>query len=190
MKKIIILIFILSFNINCFALKGLMNNELKLADEIAKNKKEETNIKGELNANKKEQNIEAEKLEIKEENKTENTGIKAAADIAAELIIGKKESITNTAQEIKNQVGLIGIDIMYILIGLSVLITLILIILTLIIMIVKKNNRNKILTEKYSEKSLLKAAINQIKSKDAASAFICNEIINQYDVFKTMLNLK
>jgi len=213
MRKIYILILACVIMLQCKGIGfSLMKNELKVADEIAKNKKEETNITGELNTNKKENNIESEKVEITEtnkiDNKTENAVVKATATMenkaelktdiqtdltasaSADLQIGKKETVNNTGENIQNISGLSGLDVIYLLIGISVAASLFFAVIGLIIgKFFLKSKKEVMLETKYAEKNLLKSAINQTKQNHPEYVAICDLIINQYDINKLLLSL-
>ncbi len=117
-KYILIIIGLLCFyNSNCFSaplLKGLVNNELKVADEVevAKNKEQNTNI--ELAKEKNEKNIESEKIEnvISTENKTDNSkmagvlaDVKALSENKIESKIDNKMSAeANAIKNLNNKI--------------------------------------------------------------------------------------
>ncbi len=90
-NKVILIIGIICFyNINCFAkgglIKGLINNELKVADEVEVNKNKEENTNIELAKEKIEKNINTEKIDnvSTTENKTDNSKVAGVlADVKA-----------------------------------------------------------------------------------------------------------
>jgi len=169
--------------------------------------KEESNITG-AEISKTKDEINSDKIETINENKTDNsevgtiksnitatatTKINASAKLA-ENIKGVDMSKQNkqSARKIENKEGLFGIDILYLLGGISLLICGIMFVIALIIgKFFMKSKTEKILEQKYEEKNLLKAAINDLLmfgSFDEKQA--AQKIINKYDNFKLMFGIK
>lgn len=118
-NKIILIVGIICFyNINCYAkgglLKGLINNELKVADEVEVNKNKEENTNIELAKEKIEKNINTEKIDnvSTTENKTDNSkvagvlaDVKALSDNKIESKIDNKMSAeANAIKNLNNKI--------------------------------------------------------------------------------------
>ena len=169
--------------------------------------KEESNITG-AEISKTKDEINSDKIETVNKTSTDNsevgtiksnitatatTKINASAKLA-ENIKGVDMSKQNkqSARKIENKEGLFGIDILYLLGGISLLICGIMFVIALIIgKFFMKSKTEKILEQKYEEKNLLKAAINDLLmfgSFDEKQA--AQKIINKYDNFKLMFGIK
>jgi len=219
MKKLIIILFVLFIQSGCawgfINVKGIEN---KLADKINTGK-EESNITGAEIAKTKEE-INSDKIEtinktindnselgtikananIKTDVKTKvNSVMKGIENIKTDISanaeikgVDLSRSQEQSAQYIQNKDGLIGIDILYLLGGISLLICVIMFIIALIIgKFFMKSKSEKILEQKYEEKNLLKAAINELVFfGDILEQQAARKIINKYDNFKLQLGIK
>lgn len=169
--------------------------------------KEESNITG-AEISKTKDEINSDKIETVNKTSTDNsevgtiksnitatatTKINASAKLA-ENIKGVDMSKQNkqSARNIENKEGLVGIDILYLLGGISLILGVIGCFICLIIGKFFMRSKNEIILEqKYEEKNLLKAAINDLLmfgSFDEKQA--AQKIINKYDNFKLMFGIK
>lgn len=218
MKKIIFVLFIFFLKSGCAF--GFGDLKAQLAEK-ANFGKEESNITG-AEISKEKDEINADKIETVNKTTTDNSEvgtIKANAnaniktdvktkvnsvmkgieniktDISANAEIkgvDLSRSQEQSAQYIQNKDGLIGIDILYLLGGISLLICVIMFIIALIIgKFFMKSKSEKILEQKYEEKNLLKAAINELVFfGDILEQQAARKIINKYDNFKLQLGIK
>ena len=157
--------------------KGIEN---KLADKINTGK-EESNITG-AEISKTKEEINSDKIETINKTINDNSElgtIKANANIKTDVntkvktnfsanakvkgaVIDNSKENKQSAQNIENKEGLFGIDILYLLGGISLLICGIMFVIALIIgKFFMKSKTEKILEQKYEEKHLLMSSINQ-----------------------------
>lgn len=177
MKNIMIVFLLIFMQSSCswgfINVKGIEN---KLADKMNLGK-EESNITG-AEISKTKDEINSDKIETINKTSTDNsevgtvksnitananTKINASAKLA-ENIKGVDMSKQNkqSARKIENKEGLFGIDILYLLGGISLLICGIMFVIALIIgKFFMKSKTEKILEQKYEEKHLLMSSINQ-----------------------------
>jgi len=183
MKKIIFVLLMVFLQSGCgWAFINVKGIENKLADKINTGK-EESNITGAEIAKTKEE-IKADKIETVNKTTTDNsevgtikanananiktdvntkvkTNFSANAKVKGAVIDNSKEN-KQSARNIENKEGLFGIDILYLLGGISLLICGIMFVIALIIgKFFMKSKTEKILEQKYEEKHLLMSSINQ-----------------------------
>jgi len=174
--KILFIIFILLLHSNCVF--ALFDAKAQLAEKINAGK-EESNITGAEIAKTKEE-INSDKIETVNKTTTDNseigtikasananiktdvkTNVSANAKVKGAVVDNSKEN-TQSARKIENKEGLIGIDILYMLGGISLLICGVLFVIALIIgKFFMRSPKEKILETKYEEKHLLMSSINQ-----------------------------
>ena len=192
MKNIMIVFLLIFMQSSCswgfINVKGIEN---KLADKMNLGK-EESNISGEINKSKDE--INSDKIETINENKTDNSEvgtfkatattkienkidelgtIKAAATANIKTNVSAKTKVKGavvdnsrenkqSARNIENKEGLIGIDILYLLGGIALILAVVGCVICLIIgKFFMRSKNEKILETKYEEKHLLMSSINQ-----------------------------
>gem|GEM_PF-5446521 len=171
--------------------------------------KEESNITG-AEISKTKDEINSDKIETVNKTTTDNseigtikasananiktdvkTNVSANAKVKGAVVDNSREN-KQSARNIENKEGLFGIDILYMLGGISLLICGIMFVIALIIGKFFMKSKNEIILEqKYEEKNLLKAAINDLLmfgSFDEKQA--AQKIINKYDNFKLMFGIK
>ncbi len=172
--------------------------------------KEESNITG-AEISKTKDEINSDKIETVNKTTTDNseigtikasananiktdvkTNVSANAKVKGAVVDNSKENTQSARGNIENKEGLFGIDILYMLGGISLLICGIMFVIALIIGKFFMKSKNEIILEqKYEEKNLLKAAINDLLmfgSFDEKQA--AQKIINKYDNFKLMFGIK
>ena len=204
--KILFIIFILLLHSNCVF--ALFDAKAQLAEKINAGK-EESNITG-AEISKTKDEINSDKIETVNKTTTDNseigtikasananiktdvkTNVSANAKVKGAVVDNSKEN-TQSARKIENKEGLFGIDILYLLGGISLILGVIGCVVCLIIgKFFMRSKNEKILEQKYEEKNLLKSAINELvyfgdfNEKQAAQ-----KIINKYDNFKLMFGIK
>jgi len=208
MKKLIIILFVLFIQSGCawgfINVKGIEN---KLADKINTGK-EESNITGAEIAKTKEE-INSDKIETINKTINDNselgtikananiktdvkTNVSANAKVKGAVVDNSKENTQSARGNIENKEGLVGIDILYMLGGISLILSVIGCVICIIIgKFFMKSKSEKILEQKYEEKNLLKAAINELVFfGDILEQQAARKIINKYDNFKLQLGIK
>jgi len=204
--KILFIIFILLLHSNCVF--ALFDAKAQLAEKINAGK-EESNITGAEIAKTKEE-INSDKIETVNKTTTDNseigtikasananiktdvkTNVSANAKVKGAVVDNSKEN-TQSARKIENKEGLIGIDILYMLGGISLLICGVLFVIALIIgKFFMRSPKEKILETKYEEKHLLMSSINQYlffgTEEEKRTA---QNIINDYSNKQLMLGYK
>lgn len=179
MKKIIFVLLMVFLQSGCgWAFINVKGIENKLADKINAGK-EESNISGEINKSKDE--INSDKIETVNKTTTDNseigtikasananiktdvkTNVSANAKVKGAVVDNSKENTQSARGNIENKEGLVGIDILYMLGGISLLVCGILFVIALIIgKFFMRSPKEKILETKYEEKHLLMSSINQ-----------------------------
>ena len=204
--KILFIIFILLLHSNCVF--ALFDAKAQLAEKINAGK-EESNITG-AEISKTKDEINSDKIETVNKTTTDNseigtikasananiktdvkTNVSANAKVKGAVVDNSKEN-TQSARKIENKEGLFGIDILYLLGGISLILGVIGCVVCLIIgKFFMRSKNEKILEQKYEEKNLLKSAINELvyfgdfNEKQAA-----RKIINKYDILKLQHGIK